>query len=90
MSDILAQTYDGAKAVTKSDTDNDPDGPFAGLLVTATGTVSLVTIRGDTISLTAVAANTVLPFATKRVNTTGTAATVLGLLAPRFEGARNT
>jgi len=89
MSDIYARTYDGAKAITKSDTVNDPAGPFAGLLVTVIGNVAFVTTSGDTVTLTAVAANTVIPFATKRVDSTGTTATVLGLTCPRFEGARN-
>ena len=78
-SSIQAITYEGAKAVTKSDSVADPAGPFAGLLVTATGTVKFTTITGDTVALTAVAANAIIPIATSRVWSTGTAATVVGL-----------
>jgi hypothetical protein len=89
MSDILSQTYTGAKAVTVSDGTNDPAGPFAGLIVTVTGNVAFVMPNGDTVALTSVANNTVIQFAVSRVKSTGTTATVLGLLAPRFEGARS-
>jgi hypothetical protein len=89
MSDILASTYSSAKAVTTSDGTNDPAGPFAGLLVTVTGNVVFITPAGDTVTMSAVAANVLIPIHCKRVKTTGTTATVLGLLAARFEGARN-
>lgn len=39
MSNLWAITYDYPVAVTKSDSVNDPAGPFAGLLATAAGTV---------------------------------------------------
>lgn len=87
MSGILSRVYTGAKAVTLSDTVDDPKGPFAGLLVTATGTVSFVTQEGDTVSLTAVAANTELHIAVRRVRTTGTAGTVIGLTAAPYKPA---
>lgn len=87
MSGILSRVYTGAKAVTLSDTVDDPKGPFAGLLVTATGTVSFITQEGDTVSLTAVAVNTELHIAVRRVRTTGTAATVVGLTAAPYKPA---
>ena len=90
MSNINAITYSDAVAVTKSDSTADAKGPFAGLLVTATGTVSFVTTGGNTISLTGVAANAILPISCVRVNSTGTAATVLGLYAaPTFQQPLN-
>lgn len=85
MSTIQAQTYEDALAVTASDTIDDPLGPFAGLLVTATGNVSFVTVRGSTVTLSAVAANTMLHIACKRVRTTGLTATVLGLVAVPYK-----
>ena len=81
MSDIQAITYLDGVAVTKSDTTNDPAGPFAGFLVTVTGNVSFVTMGGNTIALTSVAANVVIPIACRRINSTNTSATVVGLYA---------
>ena len=85
MSNILARSYSGGKAVTKSDTTPDPQGPFAGLFVTVTGNLSFVTVEGDSISLTSVPAFTELRFAVSRVNSTGTSATVLGLRAAPYK-----
>jgi len=80
MSDINATSYQGSAAVTKSDTTGDPAGPFAGLLVTVTGTVKLTMTDGSTVALlTNLAANVVLPFQVTRVWSTGTTATVIGL-----------
>ena len=84
MSDIQAVTYQDAVTVAKSDTVADAAGPFAGLLCTAAGTVSFVTPSGSTVALTAVAANSIIPIACKRVNSTGTAGTFLGLFANPF------
>ena len=78
-SSIQAITYEGAKAVTLSDSVKDPAGPFAGLLVTATGNLKFTTITGDTVALTAVANNAIIPIAISRVWSTGTSATVVGL-----------
>lgn len=86
MSSIQAITYEDAIAVTASDTTTDPAGPFAGLLVTATGNVKFTTQRGSTVALTSVAANTVLPFVVARVWSTGTTATVLGCIAAPYKG----
>jgi hypothetical protein len=88
MSTIQAQTYEDAVAVTASDSVDDPAGPFAGLLVTATGNVSFLTVRGSTVTLTAVAANTEIHIACKRVRTTGTTATVLGLSAMPYKATK--
>ena len=49
MSDIYATTYSGSAAVTKSDTVADPAGPFAGLLMTAVGTLKVTLTDGQSI-----------------------------------------
>jgi hypothetical protein len=87
MSDILAITYDDAVTVTPSDTQADPAGPFAGLLVTATGTLKFRTIRGHDIALSSTTVGQQIPYAVARVWSTGTTATVLGNLALPFKGA---
>lgn len=85
MSTISAITYEAVAAVTPSDTAN--QGTFAGLLVIATGNVSFITLNGVTVSMTAVAANTIIPIAVTRVKATGTSATVVGLLAAPYDKA---
>ena len=85
MSNILSVTYEDALTVAKSDSVADPSGPFAGLLVTATGSVKLTTIRGGTVTLSTTTVGQILPIATSRVWSTGTSATVLGLVAPPFK-----
>lgn len=65
------------EAATLSDTVADPKGPAKkGVLVTKAGNVSLVEGGGNTVVLTAVAAGTVIPIRTRRINSTGTTATV--------------
>jgi hypothetical protein len=84
MSDISAITYQGSAATTPSNTTADPAGPFAAFVVTATGTVSIVMVDGSTLafgSASFTAGPTTYPFQFKRVNTTGTTATVVGLYA---------
>lgn len=81
MSSILAITYDTAVAVTIGSA-RDPAGPFAGLLVTATGNVTFTTLKGDSIALTSVAANVIIPIAVR--NVTATTGTVLGLLTEPY------
>ncbi|MGA7122466.1 MAG: hypothetical protein WBY94_20355 [Polyangiaceae bacterium] len=87
MSNIAAITYDGAVAVTKSDTVDDPNAGaagFAGLMVTATGTVSFQDGLGNTVvtgTITPTAAPPIIPVRCVRVNATGTTATVYGLRA---------
>ena len=67
MSNILAITYDDALAATPSDTVADPAGPFAGLLVTATGTLKFRTIRGHDVTLSTTTVGQILPIACVRV-----------------------
>ncbi len=93
MSNILAVTYEGAAAVTPSDSAIDPAGPFAGLWVLVTGTLKFMTIRGDTVTLTSAEVTQIIvgnggfiPIAVNRVWATGTTATVLGLLAKPYAG----
>lgn len=87
MSDIQAVTYDDALAVTASNTVADPAGPFAALLVCVTGNLKFTTRAGTTITMTAVPVGTVVPLVTSRVWTTGTTATVVGMLAMPYRGA---
>jgi hypothetical protein len=76
MSDIRAQLYNTAAAVTPSDTIS--QGPFHALLVTVAGTLSILPFKGSAVSLTVIAGQCVL-IQTTRVNATGTTATVVGL-----------
>jgi hypothetical protein len=46
VSSLHAITYDYAVAITKSDTVNDPAGPFSGLLCSAAGTAIVWTLGG--------------------------------------------
>lgn len=81
MSSILARTYDDMKDVTKSDSTDDPAGPFAALLVTAAGTLKITTRQGTTIALAAVAVGERIETPVIRVWSTGTGATVVGYVA---------
>ena len=82
MSDINAVTYYGSAAVTKSDTLADPAGPFAGLLMTAVGTLKVTLVDGSTLTFgTETIINKIFPYAVSRVWSTGTGATVVGLYA---------
>ncbi len=85
MSDINAITYGNVADVTKSDTDKDPAGPFAGLLVTAVGALKITADGGGVGTFAAVIVGQIIPIATQRVWSTGTSATVLGLSAPPFK-----
>lgn len=85
MSNILATTYDQAIAVTKSDTVNDPQGPFAGLLVAVAGIVVFVDQGGNTVTTGSLTAGTVIPVVTARVNNTTTTATTYGLRAGPYQ-----
>ena len=68
MSDIQAVTYQGSAATTPSDTVNDALGPFAGFVVTGTGTVSIVMFDGSTLTLPSITASAVaFPYAFNRV-----------------------
>ena len=82
MSDIHAVTYEGGATVTTANSGSDPAGPFAGLLVTGTGTLKLTLLGGYIVTLSAVPpVGSILPLATLLVWTTGTSATVVGLYA---------
>ena len=90
MSDIYAVTYSGSAAVTKSDTTNDPVGPFAGLLMTAVGTLKVTLVDGSTITFgTETVINKFFPLQVARVWSTGTGATVVGLYAPAIKATLN-
>jgi hypothetical protein len=81
MSDIAASAYDGAVAVTPSDTLNDPGGPFAGLYTGSGGNIKITDPVGNSTVLAGTAAGVVLPIRCVRVWSTGTAATgVVGLI----------
>ncbi len=70
--------YSRALPVTKSDTvDITPGQICDGLFVGGTGTVVLVLEDNTLMTITSVAANTLLPFAIKRVNSTNTTATAM-------------
>lgn len=90
MSDIQAITYTGARAVTTANSGTDAAAPFAGLLVTATGTVKFTAVDGSVITLSTTSVGQIIPIATQLVWTTGTSATVLGLIAAGpFKGGNN-
>jgi len=84
MTTILARVYDAAIAVSASDSVADPQGPFAGLLVAAAGTVKFTDSLGNTVVTDSLAAGTELRVAVSRVWSTGTSATVYGLRAMPF------
>jgi len=81
MSDLWAGTYDWAVAVTKSDTVDDPAGPFSGLYVSVGGTL-VAWVNGPTaanpVSYT-VASGQYLQFPVRRIGAS-TSATVHGLV----------
>ena len=83
MSTLWAETYDYAVAVTKSDTVNDPAGPFAGLYVSAAGTVVCWNLNGpqsaNPITITVVAGQYVR-WPIKRIGASSSA-TVFGLVS---------
>ena len=83
MSNLWADTYDWAVAVTKSDTVDDPAGPFAGLYVSAAGTLIIHNLNGpqaaNPITITVVAGQYVR-WPVKRVGAS-TGATVFGLVS---------
>lgn len=72
------QSFSNANAVTPSDTVALPQLASA-LYVIVTGNVVFISAGGDTVTLTAVPAFTLVPIATSQVKSTGTTATVLAL-----------
>ena len=81
MSDIRAQLYRGASAVTVSDTTADPAGPFHALLVSVAGTIKVQPTNSTTAVSFNVVAGQHVSIQTSRVWSTGTTATVIGLIA---------
>ncbi len=71
---LIGQIYQGGKAITTSDT---VDQQGRALWVGGTGNVVMVTVGGDTLTFTAIAANTLIPVSFKRINATNTTATAL-------------
>jgi hypothetical protein len=80
MSNLYARLYDDMKAVTKADSGDDAAGPFAGLLVTGVGTLKVTTRQGTTVALAAVAVGQYIDVPIKLVWSTGSTATVVGLI----------
>jgi hypothetical protein len=75
--------YSKSRAVTPSDAANIANDYVSdGVFIGGTGNAVLVLDDGSTVTLTGAAANTVWPFAIKRVNETGTTAT--GIRALKF------
>jgi hypothetical protein len=87
MSSIAAITYDGAVAVTKSDTVPDPNGGssgFAGLWIVTAGNISFQDSIGNSVGTTGSPLAVVvgfIPIRCVRVNNTGTTAVAYGLRA---------
>jgi len=80
MRELVSDNAVDAVAVTASDTVADPNGPFHSLYVGASGNITLTTLMGNTVLLTAVPIG-VLKVGCSRVWSSGTAAasTVIGL-----------
>lgn len=76
----MSECAHDAIAVTASDSTDDPNGPFYALYVGAAGNITLVTLAGSTVLLTAVPIG-MLKVGCRRVLSTGTAAasTIIGL-----------
>jgi hypothetical protein len=85
MSDILSITYDGAAAVSPSDTVNDPAGPYAAFHTGSGGTIRVLTIAAEDTTLVSIPAGVIYPLAIKRVfSSTTTATGIVGLRAQPF------
>lgn len=72
------QSFSNANAVTPSDSVPLAQVAMA-LYVTVTGNVAFISAGGDTVTLSAVPAFTLIPIAASQVKATGTTATVLAL-----------
>jgi hypothetical protein len=82
-SNLFATTYDYPVAVTKSDTAQDPAGPFAGLLVDTAGILKMTPLGGPdaTTSITInVVAGQYIRFPVRNVWSGTTTAVVFGLV----------
>jgi hypothetical protein len=91
-STVQAVTYDFPATVTKSDSVDDPAGPFAGLLVAVTGDVKFTPLAGPqaggSMTITGAPAGMYLHFPVKRVWSSVTSATVFGLRAVSVTGVK--
>ena len=88
MSSILSRVYEGARAVTKSDTTN--DGPWAALWIggAGSGTLKVTLLSGDVVAFAGVPIGE-FRLAVLRVWATGTDVTsIVGLRAPPYMGAK--
>jgi hypothetical protein len=78
--------YDNAIAVTVSDATDDPNGPFAGLLCLTSGTAKITLygagVNGTTFVTVPMTAGQYFQVTTRRVWSTGTTGTYLGLISP--------
>lgn len=88
MAGTTTEVYEGLIAPTLSDTTDDPSGPFAGLVCDVAGTLKITTVAGQTQALHVVAGQH-LKVAVRRVWSTGTGATVLGLSHPPYKPPLN-
>lgn len=73
---MMTNPYDLARTITKSDTTDFAEGPCQAIYVGGAGTVAVVFQDGTVGAFTCIAGQ-ILPVAAKRVNSTGTAATLL-------------
>lgn len=81
-SDIRSITYEGAFAVTQSDSAVDPNGPFAAFeAASGSGLVKITSLNGETVTVYATQ-GLIKPLAFKQIFTTGTASG-LGLIGYR-------
>jgi hypothetical protein len=65
--------------ITASDTVADPGGPIDALFVTTAGNLTILPVDGAAIAMVAVPAGTFIPIKTRRVNSSGLTAVVVGL-----------
>jgi hypothetical protein len=83
MSDLGAVSYATGVAVTPSDSEADPAGPFFGFYSGVPGSspsIKVTTVTGDTVVFASPAAGIVIPLAISRVWSTGTTNTgIIGL-----------
>jgi len=78
--------YDNAVAVTVSDTTDDPNGPFAGLWCLTSGTARVTlyasAANGSAAVSVPLTAGQYFPVSIRRVWSSGTSGTYLGLVSP--------
>lgn len=79
MSSVAAITFERCTAVTSSDTTDDPNGPFGGFYVGASGAIHIITLAGDSVILPAVNTGVIYPIAIRRVGTSATGTTATGI-----------